>query len=301
MTAPAPIHGGFAESEMQHVLERACTLAGLDSTDAVLLRGHTNAVVRLTREPVVVKIARKGSLLSEVQSTVRFVRWLMSRGFPTVPLHPIPQQPVIVNEHAVTFWTYLPQPDHPVSAQQIARPLRALHDLPEPPFLIRPLDNVSAIRASLAATDWLPARLHRFLTARVSRLEAALTSVQYELSETILQGDPQHRNALHNGTQAVLCDWDTVAWGRPEWDLVTIEIHCRRFGYGTGHYQEFADEYGYDVTAWAGYPVLRDLRELRMISTNARKAPHAPNSRQEVTDRIEGLTHEDTGLEWRIL
>jgi hypothetical protein len=301
MTAPAPIHGGFAEPEMQHVLERACTTAELDSTDAVLLRGHTNAVIRLTHDPVVVKIARRGSALAEVKSTVQFVRWLMSRGFPTVSLYPVPQQPVIVDGHAVTFWTYLPQPDHPVAARQIADPLRALHSLPAPPFPVRPLDNVAAIRASLAATDWLPHRLHRFLAGRVDRLEAALASVRYELPETILQGDPQHRNALHDGEQAVLCDWDTVSWGHPEWDLVTIEIHCRRFGHGDAHYRAFADEYGFDVTTWEGYPVLRDIRELRMVTTNARKAPQAPATLDEVIRRIHGLAEEDTTLEWHIL
>jgi hypothetical protein len=301
MTAPAPIHGGFAEPEMRHVLEHACTAAGLDSTDAVLLRGHTNAVVRLTRDPVVVKIARRGSRLAEVNSTVQFVRWLMSCGFPTVSLHPVPHQPVIVDGHAVTFWTYLPQPDYPVSAWQIAEPLHALHTLPVPPFPVRPLDNVTAVRASLAATDWLPHPAHRFLADRLDRLEAALAAVRYQLPEAILQGDPQHRNALHHGERAVLCDWDTVAWGHPEWDLVTIEIHCRRFGHGTVHYRAFADAYGYDVTAWDGYPVLRDLRELRMITTNARKALQAPETLHEVTGRIDGLAQEDTTLEWHIL
>ncbi|MFD5115181.1 hypothetical protein ACFWNG_23155 [Streptomyces sp. NPDC058391] len=59
------------------------------------------------------------------------------------------------------------------------------------------------------------------------------------MREGVIQGDPQHRNALHDGDTAVLCDWDTAAVGRPEWDLVTIEVHCRRFGYGQPHYQAF--------------------------------------------------------------
>jgi hypothetical protein len=300
MTAP-PIHGGFDEPEMHHILERACATTGLDSTGAILLRGHTNAVMRLTREPVVVKIARRGSRLDEVQRTVQFVRWLMDRGFPTVPLHPVADQPVVIDGHPVTFWTYLPQPEHPVSAAQIAKPLYALHTLPVPPFQLLPRDNAAAIRASLTQTPALPEETVRFLSQRVDRLEADLADVAYVLPEAVLQGDPQHRNALHDGDQAVLCDWDTVAVGQPEWDLVTIEVHCRRFGHGPRHYQEFAETYGYDVTAWPGYPVLRDLRELRMITTNAKKVSHNPGSLAEVQRRIDGLRHEDTDLPWRIL
>jgi hypothetical protein len=296
-----PLHGGYTAPEMQHVLQAACNAADLDSTDAILLRGHTNAVFRLVRQPVVVKIARRGSSLTEVAGTVRFVQWLMDQGFPTAPLHPVPGQPVIADGHGVTFWTYLPQPDHPVSAAQIAGPLRVLHSLPAPPFTIRPLDNVAAIRASLAATNSLSSKMRRFLSARLDQLEPALNAVKFQLDEGILQGDPQHRNALHYGRHAVLCDWDTVAWGNAEWDLVTIEIHCRRFGYSHHHYRAFVDTYGHDVTDWEHYPVLRDLRELRMITTNARKVAYAPDTAAEVNRRIEGLLDGDSALEWKIL
>ncbi|MCO6006252.1 aminoglycoside phosphotransferase family protein [Actinoallomurus purpureus] len=258
-------------------------------------------MIRLIRDPVVVKIARRGTRPSEVARTVQFVRWLMEQDFPTVPLYPVSDQPVVVDGHAVTFWTFLPQPDHPVSAAQIAAPLHALHSLPTPPFPIRRVDNVAVIRRSLAATQSLPSHALRYLANRLDRLEAALATVRFNLPEGILQGDPQHRNALHLGDRAVLCDWDTFVWGHPEWDLVTIEIHCRRFGYGRQHYQAFSDAYGYDVTAWDGYPVLRDLREIRMIATNARKVIHAPQTAPEVTRRIEGLASENTALEWQIL
>jgi hypothetical protein len=132
-------------------------------------------------------------------------------------------------------------------------------------------------------------------------MEADLVALEFALPEGVLQGDPQHRNALHDGGEAVLCDWDTVAFGQPEWDLVTVEVHCRRFGYGQPHYQEFADLYGYDVTESQGYATLRDLRELRMITTNARKTAHTPGSLTEVERRIEGLCHEESHLPWHIL
>ncbi|MFE0043714.1 hypothetical protein [Streptomyces albireticuli] len=120
------------------------------------------------------------------------------------------------------------------------------------------------------------------------------------LPEGVLQGGPQHRNALHHCAEAVLCDWDTVCVGQPEWDLVTIEVHCRRFGHGTAQYHDFATAYGFDVRRWPGFATLRDLRELRMITTNARKAHHPPGSLTEVTRRVEGLRNEDTCLRWNI-
>ncbi|MFD7447275.1 phosphotransferase family protein [Streptomyces sp. NPDC059909] len=300
MTAPAQIYGGYSETEMRHVLQRACNAVGLDSEGAEVLRRHTNAVVRLRHDPVVVKIARKGSRFEDVERTVRFVQWLMARGFPTSPLHDVPQ-PVIVDGHSITFWTYLPQPDHPVTAQQLAKPLRELHNLPALPLQLPEHDTVAAIGRSIATAHVLPASTRDFLSERLERLTKELDEVDFLFPETVIQGDPQHRNALHAHPRVVLCDWDTVTRGRREWDLATIEIHCRRFRHGAGHYQPFVDTYGFDITTWPGFTVIRDLRELRMISTNARKIAQAPHTQSEVERRIEGLRQGDTSMLWNIL
>ncbi|MFF6772686.1 phosphotransferase family protein [Streptomyces sp. NPDC012637] len=296
---PAP--GGFDEFEMYQVLEGACAKAGLDGRDARLLRGHTNAVLLLEKEQVVAKIARKGTAVESVARTVTFVRWLIEAGFPTVPLHPC-DQPLVVDGHAVTFWTYLPQPEHPVAAEQLAGPLKALHALPAPPIALAEHDNIRAIRRSLASITCLPAEEIRYMEDEVDRLEGELRDVRFSLAAGLIQGDPQHRNALHttNGS-AVLCDWDTIAQGQPEWDLVTVEVHCRRFGYGQAHYGAFANAYGWDVTECPSYPVLRDIRELRMITTNARKVRSAPGSLSEIQRRVAGLRRRDGQLRWNIL
>ncbi len=74
----------------------------------------------------------------------------------------------------------------------------------------------------------------------------------------------------------------------------------QRFGHGATHYRAFADAYGFGVTSWSGYPVLRDLRELRMVATNARKAHHTPGSLAEVRRRITGF-REEAETQWSIL
>lgn len=103
----------------------------------------------------------------------------------------------------------------------------------------------------------LPPAAAQFIQDETNRLERELQEVRFTLGRGLIQGDPQHRNALHTANGgAVLCDWDTIAQGQPEWDLVTVEVHCRRFGYGRSHYQAFADTYGWDVTAWPGYRTL---------------------------------------------
>lgn len=302
MTASDRIVGGYNESELQRVLEGACAAADLDCRDAELLRGHTNAVIRLRHDPVVVKIARRGTRETDVDRTVRFVRWLMELGFPTAPLHPVPvAQPLVVDGAAVTFWTYLPQPEEPVAAVELAQPLAALHALPVPDLGLPQHDNLTAIRRSLASITALTPGDLAFLCGQVDILEQELKEITFKGTERLIQGDPQHRNALHRGNGAVLCDWDTIAVGYPEWDVVTVEVHCRRFGYSPDHYTRFADAYGSDIRGWHGYQTLARTRELRMVTTNARKVDHAPWSLEEVQRRIDGMRQSDAELTWRIL
>ncbi|WP_326681577.1 hypothetical protein [Streptomyces sp. NBC_01237] len=132
------------------------------------------------------------------------------------------------------------------------------------------------------------------------QLETELNPVQFTLPQGLIQGAPQHRNALHTPEGVVLRDWDTLAIGQPEWDLITIEVHCRRFGYGLP-YEAFADEYGLDITLEPGYKTLAAIRELRMVTTNARKMHHAPETDTEVKRRVQGLRDNDTELRWHIL
>jgi aminoglycoside phosphotransferase (APT) family kinase protein len=88
-------------------------------------------------------------------------------------------------------------------------------------------------------------------------------------------GDPRYRNTLwdEQTNQPVLCYWEGAVIGPPEWDLVTVEVHCRRFSHPAHECRDFCHRYGRDVRGWPGYAVLRDLRELRMITSNARKSP----------------------------
>ncbi|MFD8316271.1 phosphotransferase family protein [Kitasatospora purpeofusca] len=301
MSTTAVTAGGYTPARLATVLDQTCRTVGLDPAGAVLLRGHTNAVYHLPAARVVLKIARLGTPPESVRRTTALVVWLTGLDFPTVGLHPV-QQPIEADGHLATVWTYLPQPQHPVSAEQLAGPLRTLHQLTDPPVRLPVLDTVAAIRRSLAAAAVLTPAEHDLLSRRVDELEDRLGSVAYLLEPSVVQGDPQHRNALHDGAgAAVLCDWDTASFGQPEWDLTTIEIHCRRFGYGQAHYDAFAARYGLDITEWSGYPVLAALRELRMITTNAKRAVPGSVTHQEVQRRISQIASGDTERRWSIL
>lgn len=275
----------FTPERTRDLLNDLCNSVGFDSTAAELLRHQTNAVYKLGRETVIVKIARPDYSFEDIKRSVTLTRWLMARGFPTVPLIDI-EQPVVMQGMAATFWRYLPQ-HRAIMASDIATPLRSLHEFPPPPVAMPQIEAIAAIRYSLDREQILDHDDHELLVKRCETLSASLADLRYDTQPCLVHGDPQHRNALWEPDgRLVLCDWESAAIGQREWDLVTMEVHCRRFGHPADDYEKFCHLYGWDIREWPGYPVLRDIRELRMITTNARKSSPDSRSAQEVRRRV---------------
>jgi len=289
----------FTNAYTREILLKACHEIGLKSQEVIELRHQTNGVYHLQDEALVAKVARPEYGIEHTKRTVKTVRWLMGMNFPTAPLAEF-DQPIVIDGSAVTFWNYLAQ-NQPVSAADIAAPLRRLHALGKPPAAIPALDAIPAIWFSIANESILTADEHEFLAARCTSLADAAHGLRYEQPPCLLHGDPQHANALWNIDHAVLSDWDSMVIGPAEWDLVTIDVHCRRFNYPPAEYSTFCAAYGRDIRHWDGYQVLRDIRELRMIATNARKSPPGSVAAAEVKRRIAQLRDGAGESTWFIL
>ncbi|WP_197003326.1 phosphotransferase enzyme family protein [Longispora fulva] len=294
----------FSPAGTHQILNQACAEIGIEPLVVTLVRHQTNAVYLIElpdRARLIVKIARPAESRTSVERTLRLIDWIGGQGLATV--HPTGHfQPVAVGGCLVTFWPYLDQGGlRPVTAAELAEPLAVLHSL-RPPFPLPRLEAVSAIRHSIATSPILSPAEAALLRKRCDALSAALPCLPYVLEPGLIHADPQHRNALRADTgQVLLIDWDSACIGQPEWDLVTIEIHTRRFTGDHADYQAFCTAYGIDIRTWAGFNTLRNLRELRMITTNARKSTPGSPAADEVHRRIAGLETGDDDAPWRRL
>jgi thiamine kinase-like enzyme len=91
-----------------------------------------------------------------------------------------------------------------------------------------------------------------------------------------IHGDAHTRNLLTDHGTVVLIDFEAAAYGPREWDLLPTAIAVERYGLAEERYKEFATAYGFDVRAWPGFPVLREIRELTMttwIMQNVKESP----------------------------
>jgi len=292
----------FVEARTRSVLAEVCRRLGYPSADAVLLRHHTNAVYAV--EDVVVKIAPPRLGMDRLRWVTQLVLWLTARGFPTVELSPRLSQPIEVEGLSVTVWQRLDLAQkYPVTVAELGGLLRELHALPPPPTPLPRLRPAESIQRSIVASPILTDRDRSLLLSRLDDLAKAWDSpVPHDIC--LIQSDPQVRNALRRADgAAVLADWDGAAIGPREWDVATVAVHCRRFmADEPSAFASFVTAYGWDPNGWDGFEDLCRLRELQMITTNARKSAPGTAAATEVHRRIAALRN-GTSVQhrWHIL
>jgi hypothetical protein len=296
-----PHQGQFAEEKLRLTVDRVCARVGLDPCGARLIHVTINALFVLDEAGVVLRVAGDSALLPRVRRLVDIARWLEAADFPAVRLLPDVEQPVHVPQtgHLVTFWRYLPQTGEPARASDLAVPLRRFHALPSPNFPLPAWDPIGVARARIDAADHVDAGDRSWLKQLADQIEDQMPSVQWALPRTTIHGDAYIGNVLRDAAgNPVLCDFDAVALGPPEWDLIPELVAHIRFGRPAADYQRLVDDYGFDPRDWEGAPVLRLARELNVLTGVLPILPSSPGLTTEFHHRMQSLRHGDTTRPW---
>ncbi|MBW1597933.1 phosphotransferase enzyme family protein [Streptomyces sp. JJ38] len=291
--------GTFDAARAEHLLTKACALAGVLPQDVVLLRLGDHAVFQLHGGEVVSRIGRHPDRLPSVRREVAVGRWLATEGFPSARLVEEATQPVVVEGHPVTFWEGLADGGRYASTCEMGELLRRLHSL-EPPSVrlpeLRPFDKVEhRLRRSV-----IPAETRRYLGDLADELAAEYGKLRFILPPGHLHGDFNVGNVLRDARgRPTVIDLDGFATGPREWDLMQTAMYYDSFGWHTeAEYAAFADGYGFDVRQWSGYTVLRSVRELLMVTWLSQNADADPRAADEVEKRVKTLRAGTSRRSW---
>lgn len=288
-----------ANTDIRSVLSAACARAGVPATEVEPIRLGENALFRLPGR-VVARITRPGQH-RVAEREVHVARWLIDHGVPAVrPVDGV-IQPVVVDGRAVTFWDELP--DHRIgTAVEVAAALRHLHSLPPPAeFVLEPLDPFIRVEERIDAATVLTAPDRAWLHTRLAELKHRYsTNFRTGLPRCVVHGDASDTNiAVTDEGTIVLVDLERCTVGPPEWDLTSMAVELGYQWITPDTYRAFCARYGYDVTTWEGYPLLRDIRELRMTSWLAQQATEDPHYWTEAAYRLECLQGERGQRPWK--
>lgn len=269
--------------ESYAVLEEVAQIAGLRIKGAAPIRLAENDIWRLP-DRVVARIARPGQEAAAARE-VAVTRWLRERGVPAV--HPLDiQQPITVAGRAATFWEELP-PHRPGDSSNLAPLLRQLHGLPKPPFELEEMDPFVRIADRIKAARSASEEDQSWLLRRLDELKEAWRDLPPGLPLCVIHGDAWGGNVAVTANGDVLLDFERTAYGHPEWDLTSTAVAADTFGkVSNAGYASFCEAYGRDVMKWAGYPILRGVRELRLVSFAFQTADHDRSAKEQASFRL---------------
>mgnify|MGYP001164613399 CR=1 FL=1 len=297
-SAPTASAGGLTLAELPTVVAALCDRVGLDPTGAQLIKFTNNAALRLATAPVVVRIAGSRAARASITTVVQVARWLTGQDMPAVRLLSGIDQPVEAAGHVATFWEEVPVTGPAPTGADLGRILRRFHALPEPDFALPDWAPFPRIRARIADAQGISARDQEWLLEQCAAVEAEVRSLDYVLEAGLIHGDPFLGNLIPGPDGPVLCDFDGVSWGPREWDLTPVAVGRLRMNYPEDHYTPLADAYGYDVTAWGGFPVFRRLRELVLVTSVLPQLAGNPGIRAQWEPRYASFRAGDTRTRW---
>ena len=280
------------------ILQDACARTGLNASDAVSLHQHAATLYLFEADRVVLRLNSDTDDRARAHTVVQLTRWLTRQDFPSVAPADI-EQPLDVDGHTVTFWRYYPQPDRPKpTADHLGTILRRLHPLPAPPVQLSPYQPLKNLGDSVTASTSLPLEDRTWLLARRTELLEKYAQLDFPLGYGWIHGDAYPGNTLWDGDRALLGDWDEVGTGPRELDLVNTHQGAR-FGRSRAERDAFTRAYGYDVTAWPGFPVLREMRDLHTLGSYIRLADTGnEQAATQLRSRIATLKNGDVNALW---
>jgi aminoglycoside phosphotransferase (APT) family kinase protein len=290
--------GHFTRDKLTEALAGVCAAVGLDPAGAELLRLTNNAVFRLVSRPVVVRIVASRGLRHRVEKVVQVASWFAAHEVPAVRLLPGIEQPVRVGDHLATVWEEVAHGGARPRGRDLGRLLRRVHALSAPDFPLpawHPLDDV---RRRVDEAGDLDDDDRKLLMDTCDDVHARINELEFVLPRTLIHGDAHLGNLIPSPAGPVLCDFDSSCMGPPEWDLTPLAVGVVRFGEPAGRYRELARTYGLDVTRWDGFAVLREVRELKLITSVLPIMTSNPGVRPELLRRLEDFRRGDTSARW---
>ncbi|MFC9087031.1 aminoglycoside phosphotransferase family protein [Nocardiopsis dassonvillei] len=302
-TTPASTSPRFAltRDRVHDVLAALCEEAGLGAgaaDDAELIKFTNNAVYRLPHARLVVRIAGSATVVERVPVVIQAARWLVQHDAPAVRLAEDISQPVQADGATATFWHLVPSTGPEPTGTDLGRILKHLHALPAPGLALPSWEPFERIRSRITDAEGLADVDRSFLTRRTDQLEAQVQDLEFELPAGVIHGDPFLGNLISGPGGPVICDFDSLSHGPREWDLVPAAVGKVRMDYAQDPHSPLAAEYGYDVLDWSGFPVLRQVRELKLVTSVLPVLNTNPGLRAQWRHRLDTLQHGDTTTRW---
>ncbi|WUV79706.1 aminoglycoside phosphotransferase family protein [Streptomyces sp. NBC_01476] len=298
----AALGRALTSARARQVMTEACRAAGLDADGACMIRLGENALFRLERRPVIVRIARSVEYLGAARLEVRVSRWLAAEGFPASRVVENVEQAVVVSGHPVTFWHLIEEGDRAATYGELGAVLRELHALRVPDSLDLPrFDPLGRSALRIERAVGIPAEDRAFLRKRHAELSGRLPELRLTLPLGPVHGDAHTNNLMVDRQGRVhLIDFETFCHDHGEWDLMVTAHEYDRLGWVSDEqYAAFSGAYGRDLREWPGFDTLCAVQEFKMTTWLMQNIGESSTTREEYKRRIASLRDDHAPRNWQ--
>ncbi|WP_460706492.1 phosphotransferase [Myceligenerans halotolerans] len=294
----------FTEPALRAALAAVCAQRDLPYEDALLVHHYSNAVFALPAAGTVVRFttsAHTGATIWTTQTAVS--RLIHEYGFPaTAPLdgvHPVH----LANGLTASFWEYYPQPAiaHLFAAADLARLVRRLHDVSDVGIALPAWEPLTSLRGELARRVQFPGLTGTeasWLRDEVAVVSQRIAETTWQLGSGVIHADAWAGNLLWNADQPILGDWDGLAVGPREIDLIPTWHAAIRYGRTGQWVREFQDVYGHDLATNESFELLLHMRDLVQLTGPLRRAADSPKHLDVLRQRIDAIRADDRSARW---
>jgi len=281
---------------------------GLAEPNVNLVRFHQNAVYRLPRHGLTVRIYGPEDGAAKARLMIAFADFLKDNDLPAVRLSArFPGQPFDIGGRQVTIWDWL-NSDEPANTADggyhaFGAALRDLHAVSgEFDYPVADLDPLKKIRNRLdrlAAGRRLANRHLSILEASYARTrDLAPGLTQSRLGVGVLHGDALRKNAVQSGGRMHLIDFDSVCRGPLEWDIAPTLVAEKRLGLASADCDAFLTGYGIDRTAIPDIEPAMIVKQLSMTVVLCLKAGDSDAIDATIDRRLQAWKEWDFETRW---
>lgn len=279
----------FTEESAWRALADAGVKAGVTTDEAELFRMGENAIFMLPGQELVARVARSDDRIQKVEKELGVARWLAANDYPAVRVaEEIAEQPIHADGRLVTFWGLVEEVGE-ATYTDLGGLLHGMHALPAPDLELPQFTPFSAVPGRLANPGNADPSAVAFLTDLYHDLQDRYATLEFALPLGVIHGDAHRGNVIVTPSEPILTDFEVVSWGPREWDLTPTALAVDRFGLSQEAFAAFSRNYGFDVTQWPGYPTLRSVRELTMLTWLMQLVDFSADRKAEFEHRIASI------------
>ena len=282
-------HTPFTSMDASATLAAACSATGMHNQSAELLRLGENAIFRLAQESVVVRIARNPDVLKDAVKEVAVASWLCDTGLPAIePTATTSPSSSKTSSHLLEAHST----DSGIKATvgDLAKILRQLHTSPCHPTFPCP-NSISSAASPDASPHPLTSPTRNATSSNSASPSSAGTTptspspcpAQRCTATLTKEPHPSPRRPGHPHRSRTIRVRPTRDRPRRHRNRAPSRLAHRR------RVCEFCETYGFDVTQWDGFPVIRAINELKMTTWLMQNVRESDRVASEFRTRLRSL------------